>query len=47
MNIEFIKDDPTGIKKGQKKTVNAMIGNRLIKNGLAKEVKPAKKKASK
>ena len=42
MKLEIIKDDPSGLKKGQKVEVNHYLAGKLIKNGLAKEIKPKK-----
>ena len=51
MKIEIIKDDPSGLLKGQVKEVKNVVGNRIITDGLAKEVKaekaPKKDKAEK
>jgi len=51
MKIEIIKDHDSGLKKGQVKEVSTGIGNSLITEGLAKEVKsdkaPKKDKAKK
>jgi len=45
MKVEILKDDPHGLTKGQKVEVNFSVGTKLIENGLAKEIKPAKKTA--
>ena len=42
MKLEIIKDDPAGLKKGQKVEVNSYVGGKLIENGLAKEIKSKK-----
>lgn len=42
MKLEIIKDDPSGLTKGQKVEVNSYIGAKLIANGLAKEIKGKK-----
>ncbi len=39
MKLEITKDDPHGLKKGQKVNVSDGIGKRLIKNKIAKEIK--------
>ena len=47
MKLEIIKDDPSGLKKGQKVDVNHYIGGKLIENGIAKEIKKKVKKEDK
>jgi hypothetical protein len=51
MKIEILKNDPIGLIKGQVKDVKNVVANRLIADGLAKEVKadkaPKKDKAEK
>lgn len=42
MKVEITKDHPSGLKKGQKKDVEKSIGNRLIEQGIAKEIKAKK-----
>lgn len=42
MKVEILKDHPSGLKKGQTKTVEPHIGKLLVAEGIAKEVKKKK-----
>lgn len=39
MKIKILKDDPSGLKKGQVKDIPDHIAKQVIKNGIAQEVK--------
>jgi len=47
MKVEFIKDHPSGLIKGQVKTLSIIDANALIKMGIAKKFVEAKKTTKK